>query len=145
VDELERVASEEGVTIRSGDVVLLRTGVDRGGSGHDPSETWNWRSAKSGWAASCLPWLRQHDVAMIGHDGSNDTFPAPDEYEEVGLPNPIHVISLVVMGLWLIDNCALEELAVTCAALGRWEFLLSLSPMRLVGGTGSPVNPIATL
>jgi kynurenine formamidase len=145
VDEVERVASEQGVAVRPGDVVFLRTGVNRDGPDRDAGTAWNWRDGKSGWAASCLPWLREHDVAMIGHDGANDTFPAPDEYEEVGLPNPIHVISLVVMGLWLIDNCALEELSATCARLGRWEFLLSVSPMRLLGGTGSPVNPIATL
>jgi kynurenine formamidase len=146
VDELERLEAEQGVIVGEGDVVLLRTGkpAEPDAAGAQPSSQWNWRAAKSGWAASCLPWFRERGVAMIGHDGSNDTFPAPEDYEKVGLPNPIHVITLVVMGLWMIDNMALEELGATCSRLNRWEFMLHLAPMRLLGGTGAPVNPVAT-
>ena len=49
------------------------------------------------------------------------------------------------MGLWLIDNCNLEEIAEACAERGRWEFLLTIAPLRVQYGTGSPVNPIAVL
>lgn len=142
-DELERMEAEQGVVVGEGDVVLLRTGKVAA-QGEQPAGQWNWRAAKSGWAASCLPWLRERGASLIGHDGSNDTFPAPDDYEAVGLPNPIHVVTLVTMGMWIIDNMALDELAQTCDRLGRWEFMFQLSPMRLLGGTGSPVNPIAT-
>ncbi len=142
-DELIRIEAEQGIVVREGDVVFLRTGPAPA-QALDAGTTFNWRARKSGWAASCLPWFRDRGVAMIGHDGANDSFPAPPEYEAVGLPNPIHVIGLVVLGLWLVDNLALEELAQTCSALGRWEFMLSLAPLRILGGTGSPVNPIAT-
>jgi hypothetical protein len=47
------------------------------------------------------------------------------------------------MGLWLIDNCDLEALRATCERLGRWAFQIVLSPLRVVGGTGSPANPLA--
>jgi kynurenine formamidase len=47
------------------------------------------------------------------------------------------------MGLLLLDNLNLEDVAATCAELGAWEFLLVLAPLRIPGGTGSPVNPIA--
>jgi hypothetical protein len=47
------------------------------------------------------------------------------------------------MGLWLVDNCHLEALAATCRELGRWEFAFAIAPIALVGGTGSPVNPLA--
>ena len=63
-----------------------------------------------------------------------------------GYPNlrqPIHQIGIPHMGLWLIDNCNLEELAAACAERGRWEFLLTIAPLRIRYGTGSPVNPIA--
>jgi hypothetical protein len=53
------------------------------------------------------------------------------------------VVCLVAMGLWLIDNANLEDLAQTAARLGRWEFLLTVAPLRLKNVTGSPVNPIA--
>jgi hypothetical protein len=48
------------------------------------------------------------------------------------------------MGLCLVDNCDLEELAETCSRLSRYEFLLTIAPLRLMGGTGSPANPLAT-
>jgi kynurenine formamidase len=142
-DELIRIESEQGTVVGEGDVVFLRTGPAQAEPPHGGA-TWNWRAPKSGWAASCLPWFRDRGVAMIGHDGSNDTFPARADYEAAGLPNPIHVIGLVTLGLWLIDNLAVEDLATTCSRLGRWEFMLSLAPLRILGGTGSPVNPIAT-
>jgi len=47
------------------------------------------------------------------------------------------------MGLWLIDNANLEQLGEACAARRRWEFLLTVAPLRLKNVTGSPVNPIA--
>jgi kynurenine formamidase len=55
----------------------------------------------------------------------------------------VHVLALVAMGMPLIDNCELEDLAATCADLGRWEFQFMMSPLRLAGASGSPVNPIA--
>jgi hypothetical protein len=56
---------------------------------------------------------------------------------------PIHIGALVAMGMWIIDNCDLEELAQVCRALGRWEFLMTINPLRLKNSTGSPVNPVA--
>ena len=47
------------------------------------------------------------------------------------------------MGLWHIDNCDLEELGATVERLGRSAFHLSLAPLRWIGATGCPVNPIA--
>jgi hypothetical protein len=56
---------------------------------------------------------------------------------------PIHVLALVAMGLQLLDNLYLDDLAAACEAQQRWEFLLAIAPLRLGGGTASPVNPIA--
>ena len=49
------------------------------------------------------------------------------------------------MGMPLLDNANLDDLAAACAEVGRWEFLLMVAPLRVRGGTGSPVNPIAVL
>jgi kynurenine formamidase len=89
--------------------------------------------------AACCPWLRERGVAMIGTDTHNDVHPAP--YPSMG--NSFHVVCLVAMGLWLIDNANLEDLAQTAARLNRWEFLMTVAPLRLKNVTGSPVNPIA--
>jgi kynurenine formamidase len=61
------------------------------------------------------------------------------------LPYPVHAVGIVAMGLWLVDNAYLEELAEACAQEQRWEFLFTLAPLRLKNTTGSPVNPIAIL
>ena len=56
---------------------------------------------------------------------------------------PVHAVGITAMGLWLLDNAAFERLAETCARLGRWEFMLTVAPLGMQGGTGSPINPIA--
>jgi hypothetical protein len=56
---------------------------------------------------------------------------------------PIHSVAIVAMGLHLLDNLDLENLALACDDAGRWEFLITIAPLVLVGGTASPVNPIA--
>ena len=86
-----------------------------------------------------LPWLHEREVAVIGADTAQEA--GSPGYEAVSVP--VHMIGIVAMGLHLIDNCDLEALAETCARLNRWEFFLSIQPLRLEGGTGSAVNPIA--
>ena len=132
VEEAER---RQNVFVESGDMVLLRVGVSaRRKAGLVAAET------NGGWHAAMLPWLRSRDVALVGSD-------APQEVRPTGytvVASPIHVVGLVSMGLWLLDNCDLEELAETCRRLGRWEFHLSVQPLPVSGGTGSPVAPVAT-
>lgn len=65
----------------------------------------------------------------------------PSTTEGVGFP--IHVLAVNAMGLHLMDYLQLEALTAACAAADRWEFLVVVAPLRITGGTGSPVNPIA--
>jgi kynurenine formamidase len=139
-EELDDCQDRQGVAVGPGDVVLLRTG--RTESPDDVRQLAQRPERKSGWSYQCLPWLFERDVAMIGSDGINDA--VPSGCEPYGLPLPVHIIGLVAMGLWLLDTCYLEELGRTCSELRRWSFLLTVAPLRLAGGTGSPVNPIAT-
>ena len=52
-------------------------------------------------------------------------------------------VSIVALGLWILDNAWLDDLAAACKARGRWEFLINILPLRISEGTGSPVNPVA--
>ncbi|HEY0485896.1 MAG TPA: cyclase family protein, partial [Mycobacteriales bacterium] len=72
-------------------------------------------------------------------DADSDVHPSPVE----GLHAPIHVLALTAMGMPLLDNLNLEDLSRACAELDRWEFCCVLAPLRVPGGTGSPLNPIA--
>ncbi|MDX1383172.1 MAG: cyclase family protein, partial [Thermoanaerobaculia bacterium] len=91
--------------------------------------------------ASVLPWLKEREVALLGSDMASDVMPSQVE----GFPGlPIHQVVVVALGVPLIDNGDFEELTREARARNRWEFLLTLAPVRVEGGTGSPVNPIAT-
>jgi len=126
-----------GLTIGSGDAVFLRTGrwVQRAQKG-----PWNVASSAAGWHASVMPWLKQRDVALLGNDGVNDVQPSGVE----GNLRPIHQLAIVAMGLPLVDVMDLEAVAETAARLKRWEFLVTAAPVPVPGGTGFPLNPIAT-
>ena len=62
-----------------------------------------------------------------------------------GWAMPIHECALVAMGVPLLDNLRLAELQAACVEMAQWDFQLTVAPLRIAGGTGSPVNPIATL
>ena len=98
-DDLEEAERRQGVRVRPGDAVLLRTGYGRvrheAGATHDVTQ--------AGWHASCLPWLHERGVALIGADTPQDV--QPSGYEDVLMP--VHAVSLVAMGLWMLDNCDL--------------------------------------
>jgi kynurenine formamidase len=135
--DVEAAEQAHGITIRSGDVVLLRTGYGKRKRDLGPIPM---HEGQAGWHVGSLPLLHERGVAAIGADTAQDV--VPSGYAQIALP--VHIVGMVAMGLCLIDNCDLEALAETCARLGRYEFLFTLAPLRLDGGTGSPANPIAT-
>ncbi len=136
VADLEASEMSQGVRVGRGDILLVAWGREarrRATRGFD---------GFSGLHAECLPWLAEREVAVLGSDGISDPMPF------VGTPDwpfPIHQIGIVAMGLHLIDNVRLAPLGERCAALGRWEFLFTMSPLRIPKGTGCPVNPVAVL
>jgi hypothetical protein len=77
---------------------------------------------------------------MVGSDAASDAAPSRIE----GVPQPIHQLILIAMGTPIFDNCDLEALGEAAAERHRWEFLLTAAPIPVPGGTGSPLNPIAT-
>ena len=132
------LAAEErcGFRVEPGDVLLVRTGQLHRRNVEGPVD----RSAGStACQAACLPLFHERDIAMLGSDTGNDI--SPQQYPK--LSNPIHQVSIVAMGVWILDNADLEELSVACRERNRWEFLLSIGPLALNATTGSPVNPIA--
>jgi kynurenine formamidase len=137
--DIDRCLAEQGVEVRPGDFLLVRTGRDprTAATGITNPEA----DGTAGLHATCANWLRAVDIAALGSDSVNDVIPS-------GIPAfgmPIHTVGLVAMGLWLLDNAYLEELAPACAKLGRWEFLITLAPLLFKNSTGSPVNPTAVL
>jgi kynurenine formamidase len=136
-EDLEEAEARQGVQVSEGDAVLLRTGYARHKREVGPIPT---HEGQAGWHVASLPWLHERGVSLIGCDTATDV--VPSGYLEC--PIPVHAVGMVAMGLILIDNCDFEDLAATSERLGRYEFLFTLAPLRLQGGTGSPANPIAT-
>jgi hypothetical protein len=78
-------------------------------------------------------------VALLGSDGVSDVRKHPFTVTT----HPIHVLTLVAMGMQLLDNQNLEDVAAACVTRSRWEFLMVVAPLKLIGGTASMVNPVA--
>lgn len=100
---------------------------------------WNFVMAAAGMHASVALWLKERDVALIGCDGVSDVMPSGVE----GLANPLHELVLVGLGMRILDNLNLDDVAAAAKSRDRWEFMFVGAPLRVVGGTGSPLNPLA--
>jgi len=137
-EDLEGAEGEQGVKVEEGDILLVRTGHARRLTELGPWET---ATAKAGLHPTAMPFVAERRVAALGSDGNSDTAPSSTE----GVAFPIHVLALNAMGVHLLDYLQFEDLRVACERAGRWEFLVVAAPLRIVGGTGSPLNPIAIL
>jgi kynurenine formamidase len=138
-DELVAAERAQGTEVGEGDVLLVCTGRDARRAKLGP---WDTTQLLAGLHPTCAPWLHARRIAVLGSDGISDPLPAN---AAPGWPIPIHQCCLVAMGVHLLDNLELGRLAATCAQRHRWEFLFALAPLRIEGGTGSPVNPLAIL
>ncbi len=139
-DELESAERAQEVTVESGDILLVSTGRDARRA--EASGQLNpFMKGLAGLHPDCLRWLANHEVAVLGSDGISDLLPPRPGHWSF----PVHQIGIVSMGLHLIDNVRLDTLSAACRAEGRWAFLFSAAPLRIPGGTGSPINPVALL
>ena len=136
IDDLEAWEAKTGVRVVSGDVLLLRTG--RWDAARRLPE-WNFVERAAGLHASVARWLKARDIAVIGSDGISDVMPS----NVAGLFNPLHELVIVRLGMPIFDNLDLDALAVEAQQRGRWVFLFVAAPLRVRGGTGSPLNPLA--
>jgi kynurenine formamidase len=135
--DLEAAEELAGTRVRTGDIVLVRTGAAAMHRAQGPSpEVY---TTRIGMHVSCAPWLHERQAAVLACDSAQDVHPSGYE----SLYAPLHQVALVAMGLCLIDNCDFERLADAVAQLHRSEFLFSASPLQIENGTGSPINPIA--
>jgi kynurenine formamidase len=135
--DLEAWEKQAGMKVSSGDVIFIRTGR---WALRDAKGPWPASQKSAGLHASCARWLKQRDVAALGSDAASDVMPSGVE----GVNQPIHQLVLIAMGMPIFDNCDLEALSQEAARQSRWEFLLTAAPLAVGGGTGSPLNPIAT-
>jgi kynurenine formamidase len=130
--DLQQALAEQKLTLQPGDAVLIHTGW---GTlwGKDNAR---YQRASPGLGTAAAEWLAKQDPMLVGSDnGGVEVAPNPDKQ----LAGPVHQIMLVVNGIHLLENLRLDELASRRAH----EFALIVEPLKIRGGTGSTVAPIA--
>lgn len=130
LDAAERLA---GVTVREGDVVVVRAGIVPWQRAEGPEDG----VSRPGLAVECLRWIRRKGVAVYGGDVWDKL---PSAFRSTS--HPLHAIGIAGMGLVMLDNMDVEPLAEAVRVEGRAEFLFTASPLRVPKGTGSAVNPL---
>jgi len=130
--DLQQALQRQNLTLQAGDAVIIHTGWG-GLWGKDNAR---YASPNPGIGVAAAEWLVRQDPMLVGSDnGPVEVNPNPDPQ----LALPIHQIMLVVNGIHLLENMKLDELAAKRA----YEFALIIQPLKIQGGTGSTVAPIA--
>jgi kynurenine formamidase len=134
-EELAAVAEQQGVTVRVGDIVLIRTGY----LSQWPDPDGLARHVTAGPDISAARWLLEQRVVACGSD--TETFevqPAPDPGNPAN-PQPVHTLLLIENAIYLFESIYLEDLARDAV----YEFLFVALPLKIKGATGSMVDPLA--
>jgi kynurenine formamidase len=130
--DIQQALAKQKLTLQPGDAVILHTGYGK---------LWGKDNARyvkgnPGIGVAAAEWLAKQDPMLVGADNASvEVSPNPDP--KISLP--IHQIMLVVNGIHLLENLKLDELA----AKRIQEFALIVQPLKIQGGTGSTVAPIA--
>jgi kynurenine formamidase len=135
-DDLKAAARRAGVEVRRGDVALVRTGWARN---FEDTETYlGQKNGVPGPTEEAARWLAGIGVRATGADTTAyEQIPAGAGHRVL----PVHRVLLVESGIYIIEHLNLEE----AAAEGLTEFVFMLAPLPIVGGTGSPVRPVAAV
>lgn len=133
-DDLDSCARRQGVELRAGDIILVRTGwLGRFMSeGADQSDL---LMKQPGLGLDACTLIRDLDIAAVGADNSAVEAMPFDQ----GKLLVVHVELLVKLGVYLLEHLVLDELAADKV----YESLLVVAPLKVAGATGSPINPIA--
>ena len=132
VADLQQALQRQNLTLQPGDAVLVHTGWGRLW-GRDNAR---YSRSNPGLGVAAAEWLARQDPMLVGADNAPiNVTPSPDPQ----LSNPVHQIMLVVNGIHLLENLKLDEVAASRA----YEFAFVVQPLKIQGGTGSTVAPIA--
>ena len=131
-DDLSSCAATQGIEVRPGDVLLVRTGF---------AQLWHDEAAyldAAGIAKSGSIWVGERGVRAVGADNMAWDVPGVRD-PETGSTLFAHIHLLVRLGIYILENLTLEELAKD----RRWEFGFVGVPLKFTGATGSPIRPLA--
>jgi kynurenine formamidase len=130
--DLENAARIEGVEVRAGDIVVIRTGYGQLWMKDNAA----YSAGEPGIGMEAARWLAARKIVLVGSDNWATEVVPPEDPDR---PFPVHQELLVRNGIYNLENLNLEELAANKV----YEFAFIFAPLRLKGATGSPGNPIA--
>ena len=137
-NDLDAAAARQGVELRSGDILLFRTGWRK--KFVTEKNAADFMAGEPGLGLACCEWLHDHEVAVIASDNwAIEVLPGEIDTELL----PVHMVLIRDMGMTLGEILDFDELADDCEADGVWEFFLCAPPLKVKGGVGSPLNPLA--
>ena len=136
--DLSAAQEAQQVHVGPGDLLFVRVGHR---ARREELGPWDAARSRAGLDPRAMEYIAERRVAALGSDGNSDTAPSAVD----GVAFPVHVLAINAMGLHLLDYLQFDDLLPVCEAAGRWSFLCVIAPLRLPGGTGSPINPIAIL
>ena len=135
-EDLQATASAQGVSIESGNSVLIRTGYGQ----LFTTDKDKYMGFRPGIGEASARWLAERDIFLTGTDTlTYDVAP------EAGTVFPAHRILIADNGIYLVENLNLEELAGALAERATHEFVLVVNPPRFRGATAFPINAFAIL
>lgn len=137
-EDLDAAARAQNVEVRSGDILLVRTGWRKKFVVEQSAQAF--MAGEPGLGLACCEWLRAKDVASVCSDNWAIEV-LPGENPEVILP--VHMVLIRDLGMTLGEILDFEELATDCAADGRYEFFFCCPPLKFTRAVGSPINPLA--
>jgi len=133
--DLRAAEARQGIKVESGDCIFVYTGLQKREAAEGPENL----GQRVGIMPDAIRFMHEREISVYSGD-CVDAFPNPYSARYAIY---FHAIALAAMGLILLDIPALEPLVELCDELDRSEFLLTMAPLRLKGGTGCPVNPVA--
>lgn len=136
-DELLAICEAQGVELADGDIVVFRTGHHRRRIEAGPWD--NNVEGRAGLHPTALRLLAARNIAAFAADGDAETIPSPVD----GITYPMHPLMIAAMGMAAFDNLQFEDLRRVCDEEDRHVFFFVAAPLRLLRGTGSPLNPTA--
>lgn len=139
VEDLEACIEAEGVEIRTGDIMIVRTGhVPWWYQLTDKNEFW--ASGEPGMSITTVDWIHEKEIAALAMDNiAIEVSPHEEPYEHV---YPMHSRLIRDLGLTLGEIWELEKLSESCARDGRYEFFVAAQPLNVTNASGSPLNPV---
>lgn len=140
-NDLEAAAKAQGVTIDKHDVLLIRTGFMKCWYSIPHEEFYEgFNEPGLTYSRALVQWFQDMEIPNL----VTDTIANEVTYDpESGVVLPLHCALMRNLGIAMTEICWLEDLADACAADGRYAFLYVAAPLKVVGGTGAPVNPVA--